>query len=46
MFVDSSSKGDIIPTIYALWRAPGILPVIYLKHPSVSHFLLGEKRLT
>lgn len=43
VFIDTSSKGDVIPTVYALWRAPGILPVIKLKHHSVSHFLLGAQ---
>lgn len=41
VFIDTSSKGDVIPTVNALWRAPGILPAIYLKHHSVSHFLLS-----
>lgn len=43
VFVDTSSKGDLIPTVYALWRAPGILPVVQLKHHSITHFILGAR---
>ena len=35
MLVDTSSKGDprdLLPTVYALWRAPTLLPSVMLKH--------------
>ena len=35
MLVDTSSKGDprdLLPTVYALWRAPTLLPSVILKH--------------
>ena len=41
ILVDVSSKGDWLPTVFALWRAPDLLPIITLKHADVAHFLLG-----
>ncbi len=41
VLVDSSSKGDWLPTLFALWRAPTLLPALNLKHAAVSKFLLG-----
>ncbi|KAI8463967.1 MAG: hypothetical protein J3K34DRAFT_129977 [Monoraphidium minutum] len=39
---DASAKGDLyVPTAMGLWRAPGLLPRVLLKHPSVSHFVCG-----
>jgi translation initiation factor 2D len=40
--VDSSGRGDLlVPTAMALWRAPGLLPRVQLKHPAVSQFIVG-----
>ena len=44
LLVDSASKGaaaDLLPTLFALWRAPGLLRAITLKHAHVAGFLLG-----
>ena len=39
---DPSGKGDeLVPTAMALWRAPAALPALRVKHPSVSHFIVG-----
>ena len=32
---------DLFPTIFALWRAPSLLPRIYVKHPYVTRFLVN-----
>ena len=34
--VDTSGKGDIFPTVFALWRAPKTLPQVFVKHPFVT----------
>lgn len=41
VFVDLSGKGDLIPTVFTLWRAPDFLPHVYVKHPTVSKFLIN-----
>jgi translation initiation factor 2D len=41
LVVDTSSKGDWLPSVFALWRAPALLRVITLKHAAVATFLLG-----
>ena len=41
LLVDTTAKGDYIPTIYALWKAPSLLPTVTLKHAAVSQFLIG-----
>jgi len=42
VFYDTSGKGDLFPTVFALWRAPGMLgePVSVLGAP-VSKFLIS-----
>lgn len=40
ILIDRSTKGDLIPTIYTLWKAPKALPVIYLKEYQISKFIL------
>ena len=37
---------DLMPTLFALWRVPEILPRIITRHSQVSHFLMGESSLT
>ncbi|GMH37190.1 hypothetical protein BSKO_05063 [Bryopsis sp. KO-2023] len=39
--IDVSGKGDFVPTVFSLWRAPLWLPRIWLKHFAVSKFILG-----
>lgn len=42
LLVDVTGKGDAwLPTVFALWRAPDLLPVLPLRHHDVSRFLLG-----
>jgi len=41
LLVDVSSKGDLQPSLYALWRAPELLPALTLRHADVASFLLG-----
>lgn len=41
LFVDTSSKGDLLPCLPALWRAPGLLPSLTLRHADVAHFVLN-----
>ncbi len=36
VLVDASGKGDIFPTVFALWRRPQTLPHVFVKHPSVT----------
>lgn len=38
---DPSGKGDIVPTVFGLWRSPKLVPTVYLKHPAVSQFVVG-----
>ncbi|PKA54560.1 hypothetical protein AXF42_Ash000395 [Apostasia shenzhenica] len=39
---DVDGRGsDIFPTVYALWKVPGILPAFVLKGGEVSRFILG-----
>ena len=42
VFYDASGKGDLFPTVFALWRAPGILgePVSVLGAPALQAALL------
>lgn len=39
--VDTSGKGDFLPTIFALWQAPTLLPQVFLKHPAVSQYIIN-----
>ena len=41
IIIDTSGKGDLIPTIFGLWAAPGALPRIYVKHPFVTQYLVN-----
>jgi len=41
LVVDSSGKGDIFPTIFALWRFPAMLPQVFVKHPFVTQYLVN-----
>lgn len=41
VFVDTSGKNDIAPTIFTLWKAPNMLPRITLKHYAVSQYVIG-----
>lgn len=41
ILIDTSGKNDVLPTVLGLWRAPDILPQIFLKHPAVSQYLLN-----
>ncbi|GLI62284.1 hypothetical protein VaNZ11_004846 [Volvox africanus] len=38
---DPNGKGDFVPTIFALWRLPTLLPQVYVKHPAVSRYIVG-----
>lgn len=33
---------DLVPTVFALWRLPGLLPAVPVRHAAVSHFLISE----
>lgn len=41
LIVDTTGKNDFMPTIFALWRVPTLLPTIYVKHPAVSQYVIG-----
>eukprot|EP00873_Tetraselmis_striata_P016277 jgi/Tetstr1/436541/TSEL_002696.t1 len=41
IFVDVSGKGDFFPTVFALWRAPALLPAVTVKHPAVTTYVVG-----
>ncbi|KNA13329.1 hypothetical protein SOVF_116050 isoform A [Spinacia oleracea] len=42
MFFDTDGRGsDIYPTVYALWKAPELLPAFWLKGGEVSRFIIG-----
>jgi translation initiation factor 2D len=41
MVVDTSGKGDLFPTVHALWLLPGLLPQIFIKHAAVSQYIIG-----
>ncbi|CAO2834422.1 unnamed protein product [Amaranthus hypochondriacus] len=42
MFFDTDGRGsDIYPTVYALWKAPELLPAFILKGGEVSRFVIG-----
>lgn len=41
LLLDTSGKGDYVPTVFGLWRAPSLLPQVHLKHPLVSKFVIG-----
>lgn len=41
ILLDTSGKGDYIPTVMGLWACPGLLPVVMLKHWQVSHYICG-----
>lgn len=41
LFFDLSGKGDILPTVYALWQLPSLLPTLSLKHHAATKYLLG-----
>lgn len=32
---------DLSPTVFALWRLPGLLPRVVTRHSAVSQFLVG-----
>ena len=40
LFIDLSGKGDYVPTIAALAKAPTLLPVLQCRHAAVSKFVL------
>ncbi|CAD7700468.1 unnamed protein product [Ostreobium quekettii] len=37
---DPSGRGDAVPTLFALWKLPGLCPAVTLKHWQVSKFVL------
>eukprot|EP01023_Acetabularia_acetabulum_P045671 TRINITY_DN4640_c0_g1_i3.p1 TRINITY_DN4640_c0_g1~~TRINITY_DN4640_c0_g1_i3.p1 ORF type:complete len:602 (+),score=116.35 TRINITY_DN4640_c0_g1_i3:61-1866(+) len=41
ILVDTSGKGDFFPTVFALWKVPDLVPVIHVKHPAVSQYVVG-----
>jgi translation initiation factor 2D len=41
LILDTTCKNDLMPTIFALWKVPSLLPTIYLKHAAVSQYILG-----
>ncbi|KAJ7982579.1 eukaryotic translation initiation factor 2D [Quillaja saponaria] len=42
MFFDIDGRGsEIYPTVYALWKAPELLPAFMLKGGEVSRFIIG-----
>ncbi|EFJ51539.1 hypothetical protein VOLCADRAFT_56991 [Volvox carteri f. nagariensis] len=41
ILVDPNGKGDYVPTIFALWRLPTLLPQVHVKHPAVSRYIVG-----
>jgi hypothetical protein len=41
ILLDTSGKGDYVPTVLGLWSCPGLLPVVMLKHWQVSHYITG-----
>ncbi|KAH7435891.1 hypothetical protein KP509_06G082800 [Ceratopteris richardii] len=42
MLFDLDGRGnDIFPTVYALWKAPSLLPAFFLKGGEVSRYVLG-----
>ncbi|KAJ9522745.1 hypothetical protein QJQ45_019848 [Haematococcus lacustris] len=41
LFIDISGKMELVPTVFALWRAPTMLPQLHVKHSAVSQFLVG-----
>jgi hypothetical protein len=41
ILLDTSGKGDYIPTVLGLWSCPELLPVVMLKHWQVSHYIVG-----
>jgi translation initiation factor 2D len=41
MIVDTSGKGDLFPTVHALWLLPGLLPQVFIKHAAVSQYIIG-----
>ncbi|GIM15473.1 hypothetical protein Vretimale_18249 [Volvox reticuliferus] len=41
ILIDPNGKGDLAPTIFALWRLPTLLPQVYVKHPAVSRYIVG-----
>ncbi|KAF6250354.1 hypothetical protein COO60DRAFT_1576296 [Scenedesmus sp. NREL 46B-D3] len=41
ILLDTSGKGDYVPTVLGLWSCPSLLPVVMLKHWQVSHYITG-----
>jgi hypothetical protein len=41
ILLDTSGKGDYVPTVLGLWACPSLLPVVMLKHWQVSHYIAG-----
>ena len=41
IIIDPSGKGDLLPSVHALWASPNLLPKVYLKHPAVSQYIVG-----
>eukprot|EP00210_Caulerpa_lentillifera_P001435 g1377.t1 len=39
--LDTTGKGDLVPTLVVLWQFPNLLPRITLKHFTVSKFILN-----
>lgn len=46
ILLDTSGKSDFIPTVMGLWSCPQLLPVVTLKHPAVSQFILSGRQQT
>jgi hypothetical protein len=44
ILLDTSGKGDYVPTVLGLWACPSLLPVVMLKHWQVSHYITGGAR--
>lgn len=41
VLLDTSGKGDLVPTLAVLWKFPYLIPRISVKHASVSKFILN-----
>eukprot|EP00898_Chlorokybus_atmophyticus_P001535 jgi/Chlat1/2382/Chrsp17S02649 len=41
MWIDTTGKGDLFPTVFALWEVPTLVPAFTLKHSEVSRWVLG-----
>ncbi|KAF5832132.1 hypothetical protein DUNSADRAFT_12114 [Dunaliella salina] len=41
ILVDVSGKMDLMPTIFTLWKVPQMVPLVHVKHPAVTTYLVG-----